>query len=341
MSEIIKIFGMALDYLDDKDRVELKRAYLKAVADGFVGPGLPKDPYDEITPLIMSGMNGNSELMGKIDVPGWLTPRPCPEDINKVEQKVYSKFMDSDGPDDFICKCAEMTADILPSVPLMIGVDHAVSAGPIKAISKDTGPKDLTVVVLDSHFDAVPAKERVPEELDIDLPGEGLCGDFLGRLIKDGHILAENLFVVGVSDFPPSEISDTQFAKTYNSYISSGVKIYPKNEAVHPDFPSRLTADLENASAKNLYVSLDADVGSLACMDAVRFLDCEGIGEDSLLNIAKCLRSLIKKDRFNLCGMDLCEVDVHMLGLERPDGKMDQTARICADFILELTRRGK
>ena len=341
MNEKIKIFGMALDYLDDKDRVEMKRAYMKAVADGFVGPGLPKDPYDAIVPLLANVMEGQAQLIGKIDLPGWLTPRPDPADMDRIDQKAYCDFMDSDGPAGFVSKCGKMTQDILPEVPLMICVDHAMSAGPISAISKNIGPDNLAVVVLDSHFDAVPAKERVPVDIELDLPGEGHCGDFLGKLIKDGHILPQNLFVIGVSDFPPLEISDTHFSKTYNSFISSGVKIYPKHEVMKSDFPARLKKDLEKTSAKHLYVSLDADAGSLACMDAVRFLDCEGIDKERLFNIAKCLRSLIKEDKFILCGMDISEVDVHLLGLKRPDGEMDQTANICAGFILELTRREK
>ena len=181
---------MALDFLDDFERVGLKRAYVKALAEGRVDESLPKDPYDAVAPLVADFLDNKVGLRGKVEVPGWLTPRPGLEDLEMIREEAYREFMDKEGTETYIKDCAKVAKGILPKIPVMIAVDHSLSSGLITALSQRHGPEALAIVVLDSHFDAVPADLRAPLDREISWSGEGLCGDFFGGLMSKGLILA-------------------------------------------------------------------------------------------------------------------------------------------------------
>lgn len=329
------VFGAALDCLDDRERVGLKRAYLEAAARGKISVDLPADPYDAIAPLLESALEGAVELAGKIGLPGWLTPRPGPNDEERVDPRYYREFMDTGGPALVARACAEWSAAADPDLPLLLAVDHSLSAGPIGAMASIHGAENIAVVVLDSHFDAVPARLRAPRDSGFDWSGEGMCGDFLAGLMERGELLPERLFVAGVSDRPPAEYADTGYGKAYLGWVDKGVKIYPKSELRDRGFGKRLAADIAKSGAKLMYVSLDADVGACACMDAVRFMDTVGIDESSLLGLAGSLKALASQG-IRLCGLDVSEVDVHFLGLVHPERGPDRTAQVCAGFVSAL-----
>lgn len=331
----VQIFGAALDFLDDPERTGLKRAYVQALGDGLIDASLPKDPYDAIVSLL----DKEFRRRGKMEIPGWLTPRPGVEDMEKIRESAYREFMDKGGPEKYVKECAGLVEKIMPDVPVMIAVDHSLAAGPISALSKKHGPDEICVAVLDSHFDAVPADLRAPAGADISWSSEGLCGDFLGGLINSGALLAENLFVAGVSDYPPPASEQTPYGRKYLSWIEQGAHVYPKDVANSPGFSEKLSHGLSRTNSKILYVSLDADAGSGACMNAVRFMDCVGMDEGPIMEVARALRELIKSDRFVLGGVDVCEVDVHLLGLAGEDDGPDRTAQVCARFITELCGR--
>ena len=328
-----RLFGAALDYLDDAERVGLKLAYTKALADDVLPPGLPLDPYDAVAPLVRSIMNGRTALDGKIDIPGWLTPRPGPDDASLIVPSRYRDFMDAGGALVTARSCAKAASGCLPDVPVMIAVDHCLSAGPISALSSLHGADSLAVVVLDSHFDAVPPEVRIGESCDW---GGGHCGDFLAYLMEDGIISPERLFVVGAGDRPDKTDDAGEFGRLYHAWIDKGVKVYNRSECREDAFPDRLAKDIESSGARHLYVSLDADVGSCASMNAVRFLDGVGLSEEIILNIGRALGSLCAAGRLELAGADVCEIDVHLLGLLDQNGREDRTAQICAGFLASL-----
>lgn len=330
------VFGAALDGLDDPERVGLKLAYVKARAEGRLPRGLPRDPYDALAPALQARANGQLQLSGKVKVPGWLCPRPGPRDLARIRPEQYREFMDSEGPATLVKKCAERAAEILPRVPVMIAVDHGLAAGPLAALSRKFSAESLAVVVLDSHFDAIPARLRAPAGLDLSWNREGLCGDFLAKLIREGTVLPENLFVIGVSDFPPPEASETPYGRAYLSLIASGVKVFTRDEALRKNFGARLREELGRTRARRLYVSLDADVGAGQGLNAVRYIDAVGLPRPRVLEIARLLRRLIQTGRFTLAGADVCEVDVHLLDLPDPEGNPDRTIVTCAEFLATL-----
>lgn len=330
-----RLFGAALDYLDDPERLGLKSAFVNAESEDRLPCDLPRDPYDAIAPLVLSGLNSRATLCGKIELPGAFTPRPQPEDRPYISQQSYQDFMDAGGPSLVARSCGKTALSVLPDIPVMIGVDHCVSHGPVSALASQLGMESLAVVVLDSHFDAIPAELRSGEPSAAKW-GRGLCGDFLAGLLDDGLILPERLFVVGAGDFPGNEATKSDFGQAYLRRIESGVKVYTRTEAQSPGFLERLSGDIVSSGAKSLYVSLDADVGAFSCMNAVRFYNGVGLSEEQVLSIGRELGRLTDVGRVELAGVDVCEIDVHLLGLFDEQGRHDRTAEVCADFVLSL-----
>jgi arginase family enzyme len=335
VSERAAIFGAALDLLEDPERLSLKRSYLEACREGRVPSGLPRDPYDAILPPLLALAGDQVVPAGKVDVPSWITPRPLPADLEFINPRRYREFMDTGGPALVARSCGQRALACLPAYPVMIAVDHALSAGPISALSAKIGPENLAVVVLDSHFDAVPAADRAAG-MSLSFHGRGHCGDFLADLLNDGVIRPRNLLVAGVSDYPEQDCPARAFTRSYRSWIERGVKVYPKSQVRAPGFLDRFRRDLMSLSARRLYVSLDADAGAGGEMAAVRFMDCLGLTEAELLAIARGLRELLDDGGYGLAGVDVCEVDVHLLGLAGPGGAPDRTAEICARFLAAL-----
>lgn len=331
-----KLFGAALDALDDPVRVNLKRAYMEAEASGRLPAHMPLDPFDALAPSVADRCGDEVTLLGKIDLPGWLTPRPPVDCAHHVHSERYREFILQDSVKDYVGECARFVERfILPDAPCMIAVDHGMTAGPLKALADRHDPRETTVVIIDSHFDAVPSHLRSFKGPEDSSSGPGNCGSFLAVLIEEGAILPENLFVLGVSDYPVEGTAEA-YQDSYRSFMERGVTIIPKALAERPEFPDELERRLVRGRARRLYVSLDADAGALRCMNAVRFLDTVGLSEDTILGFARLFRKLIERDEFELAGMDVAEVDVHFLGIDDDKGRPDRTGQVCADFITTL-----
>ncbi len=336
LSGKVNIFGAALDFLDDPERIGVKNAYLAALKRGLDSSALPADPYDAIAPLALELLDGPARAAGKVKTPGRFTPRPPAKEAGKVTAEACREFMDSGGPAKAVAACADYFASLLPSIPVMIGVDHMLTAGPITALSRSRRTKDLAVVVIDSHFDAVPPAARAPAGVDASFGGGELCGDFLAALMESGRLSPDRLFVVGPSDHPGGMGEGSRYARAYHYWIENGVRVYPKSRALEPGFEEFLADEIGQCGADSIYVSLDADAGSVECMNAVRFMDCVGLPEEKIMGIAASLNGLIRDGDAALAGLDVCEVDVHLLDLVGPDGKPDRTAGVCARFIATL-----
>jgi len=328
------IFGSDLDFLDDPARIFLKRAWLDSQSAEAGLEELPIGPYQALAPLLQKRIE-NSRLMGTLEVPGWLTPRPRMEDADLVTGEAFRWFMDSGDHELHVERCGRAAGSVLGGVPLMIAVDHSMSAGPVRALSAGLGRDELAVVVLDSHFDAIPAGMRSARCRAWGWDGSGLCGSFLAGLLDREVIVASQLFVVGVSDFPRAGASGP-YADEYRRLVDRGVRVYPKSAVRAPGFMRDFKSALESCPAKFLYVSLDVDVGSCSCMTAVRFMDCVGLEEAEVMEVADGLGSLIENGRFRLVGADVTEIDVHLLGLSGPEGSPDRTLEVCADFMAGL-----
>jgi arginase family enzyme len=333
-----KLLGAALDALDDPERVNLKRAYIQAAQAGRLSDNVPLDPYDVLTPLLVDRCGPAVLPFGKIDLPGWLTPRPEGRQGSSVQPDRYRAFLDGDGIEGWVEVCARLVErDILPDIPCLIAVDHGMTAGPLRALAGRFAPEETTVVILDSHFDAIPARLRALPGQASFACGPGNCGSFLVPLIEDGTLLPENLIVVGVSDYAYPHTAEP-YRQAYLSLIARGVTVIPREEVEDDSFPAELEERLCRGRGRRLYVSLDADAGALECVHAARFLDTVGLSEEAILGTARLLRGLIDRGRFELIGLDAAEIDVHLLGIEDDQGMPDRTAEVCAGFLSTLMR---
>jgi arginase family enzyme len=332
---LIGLFGAALDALDDPERVQLKWAYIQALDSDPAISKLPVDPYDAIASIVDRESKTSTALRGRLGLPDWLTPRPQKPELSMIHASQYRDFIDNEAIAEYVEDCrifVEQT--IFPDIPCMIGADHAMAAGPIRALANRFGPEDLAVVVIDAHFDAIPPDVRAPTGMGTPYCGSENCGSFLRSLMDDSSILPEHLIIVGVADYPRDGIS-ARYNRAYQDLIEQGVTVIPNN-LTSRSIMDKLEAKLSQLGARQLYISLDADAGALRCMNAVRFLDHKGLDESTLLGLAGLLGTHTALGNYTLAGMDVSEVDVHLLGLPDTRGNIDRTAEICADFIITV-----
>lgn len=327
MARAYKIFGAALDVLDDDERIALKQAYLNAKHEGLIADE-PKDPYDILAPLVAGEQH---ILSGKLNIPGHFTPRPELCDRDFVKKKIYTEFIDNGDIIHYIKECGMFVAEkILPHISVMLGVDHAMSAGPIRALSAVHGPENLCCIIFDRHFDAITPQERGSSLIRTSENSLYNCGSFLLPLITGRYILPENLIIIGAGD-SPDRGAEGIYAAAYNGLINRGVRIIPNTHNKN-SIAAAINNVLPEISAGYIYISLDADVGSFYSMNAVRFLDGPGMGKEIILECADVIRRHILQGRFILAGLDICEIDVHLLDLQPPD-LHDATVEICAEFL--------
>ena len=326
-------FGAALDALDQPDRVALKQAYAAAAAEGRVPPDLPLDPYDAIVRAFSENGGLPGSLLGKLPLPGWLTPRPGPEWADKIQSENFRSFLDRDSCREAAGHCQALIAkNILPAVPGLLAVDHSLAGGAIAAVTEKDGPENVTVIVLDSHFDGLPNSLRKPAA-DSPAPDTYHCGSFLHYLLEEGRLLPQNLIVIGVSDYPGADASRSDpLVDAYLGWADRGVAFFPKSQVRLPGFSEVLAEKLDAVATPYLYISLDADVGACAGIPAVRFMDRVGLEAKEILPIAEAIGARVHHGRARLAGFDVSELDVHLLGLEEEDFSI----QTCLDFIGRL-----
>ncbi len=331
----IQLLGAAVDVLDEPQKIELKQAYMAALAEGRMPEGLPLDPYDAIVPLLVDKCGDRVRPAGKLNIPGWLTPRPSVDDSPLVTPDRYRAFIDRETIATYSEQCAQWVRNLYPpDIPGLIAVDHALSAGPLTALAEQPGSDNLTVVILDSHFDAIPAPLRAPPGVTVPDSGLRNCGSFLAALLEEEIIVPENLFVVGAADMPRKGVTQ-DYADAYNAWLDKGVTVIAPEE--RPETLSRrLEVMLKNHPAQYLYVSLDADVGACNGMGAVRFMDHVGLDSATVMSLAQTLNRRLMSGAVTLAGLDVAEVDVHLLGLPDASGAIDQTDVMCANFVQTL-----
>jgi len=251
---------------------------------------------------------------------------------------------------------------VLPRIPGMIGVDHSSTYGAISALREVEG-EDLGLIVIDSHFDAVPmalryglieyAKETNSFAVPPDLFSEDLYPEFSsseigqwGKLNPENfllHILEQNLIdpknllVVGISDYPPEAFGarDDPQVRVYLDYFNSleeqGVRFIPKT-SIDEHGTKKLAKVLQDLNARRIYVSLDMDVGSISSVYACRFLSNIGLSFNQIEEVFQTLFSAFSEG-LTLAGFDLMEVDIHKLGAKIDDSHVDQTSKLGRLFL--------
>ena len=354
MSEEIKkkivFFGCPLD-CDEKE--ESIREKLESEA----APGESDDPYDPVMAMIRNEVS--TELWseeGSIKVPGWLRPNPPSEDRERVNVGEFVGFTDRDGCLEFASQVRQLVSDsILPHIPCMIAVDHSMTGGVIEALSDRYGSEHLTLVMLDSHTDAIPVpvvSEAIQYDVDTNpetlyhrndpflynRPDSYNASSFLHGLLDRDILLPEQVFIVGVSDYPPKRafrLKDPRVARYVGAYTGlkrRGVTIVTKNECLVS--PSKLKNLLRRIDTTYVYVSMDMDIGARNAVEGVRFRDRQGLQEKQIYRIADALRAFFSTG-IELAGLDVTEINPRRAGRVF-SSKEDATYRIAANLIRKV-----
>jgi arginase family enzyme len=336
---------------DDPFSLQLKLSSMWARQHG---QRLHEDPYEAILEQLMVG-RGRIEPAGRFPLPSWMGPMPQPADRLLVTQERMQKFLDDDGPFKLANEIRHFVAnEILPELPVMVGVDHSATGGVVSALSEALGPENLTVLVLDQHFDALPLSVRMESVLgkaSVHPTGAKnlfhgpsgndryCCGNFWAYLIDKGLVLPKRLLFIGVADYPAEETAPEweTFRDAYLAFEEQGCSFFPLREFQGP-YEEGLERFLsEKVTTPYVYVSLDLDVGAYRCVHAARYMDRPGIEGKALHHIAHSIARTCRSRRFRIAGLDVMEFNMHLLGITMKDGVEDTTVRVACDFIRALT----
>jgi arginase family enzyme len=346
-----KVFGVALDVSDDEKTLRLKHAYMEARQRGMCD--FDTDPYDALA-LFLSDANERIAAAGKVSIPTWLSPRPDISDSLLVKKENMESFVASGG----LLECSRVVKKyvketILPDMPVMLGVDHSATGGVVSALCEALGKENLSILVLDQHFDGLPVSLRLEPELlsglDAERPPDqrplGMhdddaycCGNFWKHLIDSGTVCPEHLLFVGVSDYPEQQVPAEweHFRNNYLKFEQLGCRFFPLKKFEGP-YQGELEAFIDaHIATPYLYVSLDLDVGAYQCVHAARYMDNIGIDKDALMHIAHSLTGLCRAKDIKLVGLDVMEFNMHFLGLKYLGDKRDETLTVAADFIKRM-----
>ena len=343
-------FGCPLDSDERDESIQEKRALMQAGKEF-------KDPYSSIMELIRNDVDSRLwEEKGSIEVPAWLLPSPSSTQKEQISVDHFVSFIDEDGCRRYADLVGDFIADhIFPDIPCMLAVDHSLTGGAFRRLVELYSPDQMSLIVLDSHTDAIPVsllsgaiqydietnKNSVHDPNDPFLLNRAesynSCS-FLHYLMEEGAVEPENLYIIGVSDYPPKRsfrIKDQRIKRyvgLYTGLKKKGVKIVTKKDLLMN--PSKVRAILGRIETPYLYVSIDMDIGARNALEGVRFRNWQGLNERQLYAIADYIMEPLSQGLL-LAGMDLTEINPRMADASSPHGR-DRTYQIVLNLIKKL-----
>jgi arginase family enzyme len=364
LAKSIKVFGAALDPSDSETKIMIKQAHIDAIANRTPEKSKYIDPYDAFIAESKVLTLPKFQKIGKFPIESWLCPKPDIEDSIFMTPLNFRLFLDKNGCQEYAQDLEKYVEQkVLPDIPLMIGADHSLTGGVLRALSRMYGAANISVIVFDGHFDAIPTNLRLalasyskehkadlaipfPEFVDsideqIEIPRSYNCGTFLHHLIQENVILPPNLIIFGCVDYPNEDlkaISDPrvkEFVDFYLAYEKKGAKIIP-NSKDNIKMQEAFKNALDSIKTPYLYISMDVDVGSLNEILAARFMEFIGVDSACLNNVADSLKSFLATNKVLLVGFDIMEVEVFYLNAKLKSGKVDRTIEIM-DYFLDKT----
>ncbi len=239
--------------------------------------------------------------------------------------------------------------EVFPNIPCLIAVDHCLTGGVYRRVAEKYAPEETALVILDSHTDAVPMSILAPaiqydaannpdslhdpeDPLLYNRPESYNSSSFLYNLLVEGVVLPRNLYLLGISDYPPKQafrLKDERirnYVHFYRELKNAGVTLVTKDELVSS--PARVRRILEGVKTPYLYISVDMDIGARNALEGVRFLDRQGLNEPQLFRLIGYLREILDRG-VKLAGLDLTEFNPRKAGLDR-------TYPIAAQIIKKL-----
>ena len=339
--------------LDSDERDESIQEKLSCMGAGDI----IDDPYpfvmnyirEEVDPCLW-------EEIGSLDVPQWLRPVPPPTEKGLMTAENFVSFIDNNG----CCAFAEMlgehvVGEISPHIPCMLAVDHSLTGGVFKKLMELYRPEDTSLIILDSHTDALPASllsgaiqydmEANPHSMYDpsdpflkDRPESYNASSFVWGLLEADLVRASNLYLIGISDYPPKHsfrIKDERIQRYVGFYAGlkkRGATLITKKDLLKA--PSRVRQILRRVTTSNIYVSIDMDVGAGNALDGVRFRNWRGLNERQIYGITGVVQEILSRGS-KLIGLDLTEFNPRRAG-PSPLFPEDRTYRIAANLIRRL-----
>ncbi len=360
----LALFGVALDPTDDELKLEFKTIQARDLAAGCIRF---KNPYEALTGVLQDLIaRGLCEVSGEVEIPSWLTPTPNPSDLPFLTAENNLRFIDEGGCQEFAERVrAFLETGPARGIPAMVAVDHSMTGGALRAFAKEYGPSDMAVLVIDSHFDGLELAERI--ELfrygngtsfdDPDSPPadpsvapwmeEGAvqesynCATWLKHVVDEKVVVPDRLILFGVSDYPAEAMRQdprlSRYVGAYRTFEEAGVTFVTKEEIRQKGVRGTLEPLLNGMEADRLYVSLDADIGSLDAVHAARFMNVVGLNSEELYEIARVIDEALEEKE--LIGLDVCGIETFLLGREFPNGSTDRTPERLSDFVRILLGR--
>jgi arginase family enzyme len=313
------------------------------------------DPYEFVMSMIRREVEKDLwDEKGSFQVPDWL--RPLPSDGSKLTAAEFASFIDRDGCREFASEVGEFIAEsIFPDIPCLLAVDHSLTGGAFRALNDLYGPGNVALAVLDSHTDAIPTpvmSGAIQYDLDTNpktihdrsdpllynRPDSYHASSFLHHLLDEDILAPENLFLIGISDYPVKRafrIKDERirdYVGRFAELKKTGATVLTKEECLLK--PKKVRNALRKITTPFLYVSVDMDIGARNAVEGVRFLDWQGLQEKQIYTMIDALRDVLSGN-VRLAGMDLTEFNPRRAA-GSPDTSRDRTYRVAANIIEKL-----
>ena len=345
----IIFFGCPLDSDERDESVQEKQA---AMSYG----SKEDDPYASVMALIRSEVDQNLwEEIGSLEVPEWLRPIPPAGEKGNIRVERFVSFIDNGGCRTFAEMVGEHVVEkVYPQIPCMVTVDHSMTGGVFKKLTTLASSKEVSLVVLDSHTDALTAPlllDAIGYDMDnnpdspydpndpylTDRPESYNASSFLYHLLAEGVVSPRNLYIIGIGDYPPKHsfrIKDPRLKRYcghYSGLKKRGVTLITKKELMSS--PSKVRNILKRIGTSHMYVSVDMDVGAGNALRGVRFTNRRGLNEKQIYRISELLHERLSAG-VNLIGLDFAEFNPRSAD-PSSDPSGDRTYRIAANLIRE------
>lgn len=318
-------------------------------------------PFDDPVIPVASALaaevpRGEWELRKSIDVPGWLRPIPAAGERSKIVVDAMVAFIDQDGCREFADRiAAEVRSEILPAFPCLIAVDHSLTGGVFAALAKYYGRGSISLLVVDSHTDAVPMS-RLAKAISYDAETNPdsvydtadpflfnrtesyNASSFLHHLMAEGLVDPRDLYILGVSDYPEKKalrIKDlriTEYVSTYAGLRKKGATIITKEDCQLK--PVKVKTLLKKIRTPYAYLSVDLDIGARNALEGVRFLNWRGLSESQIYRLVETICQA-GESAVQLVGADITEINPRSAGRQRGQS-MDRTYQIAANLVKKI-----
>ncbi|MPZ63230.1 MAG: hypothetical protein GEU93_18480 [Propionibacteriales bacterium] len=338
----IAAFGALFDPDPEPGRLAKKVQTVRSA-----GP-LPEDPYSVLAEAL-----GADITLGHLPVESWVSAFPDPADLHWLRTENLTRFIAEGGCELMAGRLESWASSRLgDSIPAMIGVDHSLTAGMVRALRKRYG-EDLAVLVVDAHVDAIP--QGIRDDLAMyafetgrapkppgwqAFPNRDVfhCGTFLHALVEEGTVPRGQVAVIGNVEARPLARSHDERAAGYLDFCdrwldANLVQVSQTALLSSASMDGLLLERLGHLLSEDrpVYLSWDMDVGALSALHGVRFLDQKGLDGRVIRRLLRALRKAFQVSGARLVGFDVMEFDSLTAG-------DDSTYAIAREVLRTLVR---